>query len=232
MAWLGPIRNALYPLRQLAGAILFGPKSVVSVFQTVRQASCAHCLLEPRTRRAVVESQVLRPTDFRFARNSLFVLCLHRPLSGSNSVGRMPASQAGRRGFESRLPLHLFNNLRAGSRMLQLGYQGKQGNRREPSCLVLACFQRLEATDCQPVRLEVNVRVNGRLGRKSRVLSMLPLRRRVMASAVRFRPRHLTVASLRQPRSRVLFPFRCSRLRLSELASARWIESGYFRVEM
>ena len=25
--------------------------------------------------------------------------------------GRMPASQAGRRGFESRLPLHLFNNL-------------------------------------------------------------------------------------------------------------------------
>ena len=31
--------------------------------------------------------------------------------SGSNSAGRMPASQAGRRGFESRLPLHLFNNL-------------------------------------------------------------------------------------------------------------------------
>ena len=51
----------------------------------------------------IPDSQV---RDFGVARKLLFLLHLRSQVSGSNSVGRMPASQAGRRGFESRLPLH------------------------------------------------------------------------------------------------------------------------------
>src|SRR3974377_1114517 len=50
--------------------------------------------------------------------NQLILRYLERPPSGSNSAGRMPASQAGRRGFESRLPLHLFNHFQ-GHRKIQ-----------------------------------------------------------------------------------------------------------------
>src|ERR1022692_5182012 len=58
-----------------------------------------------------VESRILRLFDFGLACKRLFLLYLRCWLSGSNSVGRMPASQAGRRRFESGLPLHVFNNL-------------------------------------------------------------------------------------------------------------------------
>src|ERR1039458_5531854 len=65
-----------------------------------------------------VESRILRLFDFGLACKRLFLLYLRCWLSGSNSVGRMPASQAGRRGFESGLPLHLFNNLHASPNQL------------------------------------------------------------------------------------------------------------------
>jgi hypothetical protein len=43
----------------------------------------------------VVESRIPRPADFGVARKLLFLLHLRSQLSGSNSVGRMPASHPG-----------------------------------------------------------------------------------------------------------------------------------------
>ena len=52
-------------------------------------------LLESIKRCQSVESGILRLGDFGLARNRLILLYLEVPLIGSNSVGRMPASNAG-----------------------------------------------------------------------------------------------------------------------------------------
>jgi hypothetical protein len=79
----------------------------------LRPALSFYCILIDTCgrRSSVLESQILMPDYFRPARKQLSLLYLRSWPSGSNSVGRMPASQAGRRGFEPRLPLHLFNQL-------------------------------------------------------------------------------------------------------------------------
>jgi len=65
-------------------------------------------------------------------------------------------SQAGRRGFESRLPLHFFNKLQAIPRKLEDAYQGKQGNRGNAELCAPIGFQGLAVVDCQPARLDVD----------------------------------------------------------------------------
>ena len=52
----------------------------------------------------MVESEILRLAHFDLAHKAPSLIYLERPLSGSNSVGRMPASQAGLLRVESRPP--------------------------------------------------------------------------------------------------------------------------------
>ena len=70
-------------------------KPLLSIFRVDNTPTAAR-LLEIQGRHAeTVESQILRLADFGLARNRLILLYLKCQLSGSNSVGRMPASNAG-----------------------------------------------------------------------------------------------------------------------------------------
>ena len=56
-------------------------------------SACLKSFLIERHMLLTVESGILRLADFGVARKSLFLLYLRCRLSGSNSVGRMPASR-------------------------------------------------------------------------------------------------------------------------------------------
>src|SRR3989440_6933440 len=66
-------------------------------------------------------------------------------ICGSNSVGRVPAFQAGCRGFESRLPLFHLNRLFTGS--LEAASWQASGERVSKQA-VLCCAKRCTATSC------------------------------------------------------------------------------------
>src|SRR5437879_6026353 len=86
------------------------------------------------------------PTDW----STILYFCAWSTICGSNSAGRVPAFQAGCRGFESRLPLHALNRLFTG--LLQAASWQASGERVSKQA-VLCCVKRCAATSCLILRI-------------------------------------------------------------------------------